>query len=554
MSGIRDSAPSRFGEASLVVDLEDSPLPTPSRLQPPQPVQSVIVPSAPDDPRNNTRRPPHPLQSTAAAETASGGGGSIEISIAPLDTTGPDSRGSNLSGSAHESRIFAPENDSGSSSALAATRWRPLPPRWRSHTRAPAAPPPTESSEGAMPIRDGAAAAVAARDSNAGSTHNAHQVRRNRGGGLDADPEDSARSGSSEESDSSSDGVLFRLGRFPVRFGGATEFSWTMLLPLLSIAYFVTSSVATVSVLAVDWSRPCDEPLQAWLCVNLVVALVYVALKHVSKLDEVDELTSPALWRLVAGGFFRVIKWTSLVWFYLGLFWIVSSHTCAATAPSVYYLSLTLVVINLVLVVLSLCMTCCLCSIAARSAVEEQFRQAMNASSRPMSKDEISTVPEITFEHGMYKAEDCVCAICLCDYEPGEKLRTLPCNHHFHTPCIDRWASIDRSCPMCKQDITSASPAVAAGGDAAPFEDASGGGGMGTRAAEDGLESRGDAAVAVSSAVGSSVSLLENGRAESGESSRQRVRNAMAPAASVGSGELVRDVENGVVPATANPT
>lgn len=46
------------------------------------------------------------------------------------------------------------------------------------------------------------------------------------------------------------------------------------------------------------------------------------------------------------------------------------------------------------------------------------------------------------------------CAICIDDYEVGDKLMCLPCGHAFHTNCIARWL-IERSatCPLCKIDL-----------------------------------------------------------------------------------------------------
>ncbi|KAL3505700.1 hypothetical protein ACH5RR_031082 [Cinchona calisaya] len=43
------------------------------------------------------------------------------------------------------------------------------------------------------------------------------------------------------------------------------------------------------------------------------------------------------------------------------------------------------------------------------------------------------------------------CAVCLSEFEDGEKGRLLPkCNHSFHIDCIDMWFHSHSTCPICR--------------------------------------------------------------------------------------------------------
>ena len=47
------------------------------------------------------------------------------------------------------------------------------------------------------------------------------------------------------------------------------------------------------------------------------------------------------------------------------------------------------------------------------------------------------------------------CAICLCEFEVGEKVCALPCDdgHIFHTKCIEQWLETNSVCPVCRTVI-----------------------------------------------------------------------------------------------------
>lgn len=51
------------------------------------------------------------------------------------------------------------------------------------------------------------------------------------------------------------------------------------------------------------------------------------------------------------------------------------------------------------------------------------------------------------------------CAICLSDFEAGDKITSLPCGHFFHlTGCVKEWLKNHaRTCPTCRADICAGS-------------------------------------------------------------------------------------------------
>ncbi|XP_062030602.1 uncharacterized protein LOC133746428 isoform X2 [Rosa rugosa] len=96
---------------------------------------------------------------------------------------------------------------------------------------------------------------------------------------------------------------------------------------------------------------------------------------------------------------------------------------------------------------------------------EALFEQSVVLSSRP-SVSSIGSVPapnevveslpvKLFSKLQKHQHEEAAqCYICLVEYEEGDEMRILPCNHEFHKACIDKWLKeIHRVCPLCRRDI-----------------------------------------------------------------------------------------------------
>lgn len=67
-----------------------------------------------------------------------------------------------------------------------------------------------------------------------------------------------------------------------------------------------------------------------------------------------------------------------------------------------------------------------------------------------LDKAVIAALP--MFEFDGKKALEC--AVCLEEFEEGEKGRTLPkCDHHFHLDCVDMWLHSHSTCPLCRASV-----------------------------------------------------------------------------------------------------
>lgn len=83
--------------------------------------------------------------------------------------------------------------------------------------------------------------------------------------------------------------------------------------------------------------------------------------------------------------------------------------------------------------------------------------EVVGTESRGLSADTIASLPSINFKAGSGQTgSNDSCVICRLDFEDGETLTVLSCKHSYHSECINNWLKINKVCPVCSAEVSTA--------------------------------------------------------------------------------------------------
>lgn len=240
---------------------------------------------------------------------------------------------------------------------------------------------------------------------------------------------------------------LVQLAR--VRPAAALRFLWIVLV----LGCVVGLSLAVLCAAFLHSSRwaacgPCGRPLDVWIIAHCTLQFLQVPPRmHLlwqfhwrqvadhTAASRIHELTTSRSW-----GWGGLLAMASYCWCVVGIVWLLNSNFCSP-CPDLYRLTFGM----MALAVLKPCLTLA----AFRKLSEGQEQPPPPKGAR---EEVIASLPLLEYLPSAAEESQTSCAVCLCDFDSGEKLRHLPCGHKFHKDCIDTWLRRNKACPLCMYD------------------------------------------------------------------------------------------------------
>ncbi|XP_044463056.1 putative RING-H2 finger protein ATL49 [Mangifera indica] len=88
------------------------------------------------------------------------------------------------------------------------------------------------------------------------------------------------------------------------------------------------------------------------------------------------------------------------------------------------------------------------------TSLQGQLQQLFHLHDGGVDQSFIDTLPVFYYKAIIGLKDPFDCAVCLCEFEPEDKLRLLPkCSHAFHMECIDTWLLSHSTCPLCRASL-----------------------------------------------------------------------------------------------------
>jgi len=205
----------------------------------------------------------------------------------------------------------------------------------------------------------------------------------------------------------------------------------------LSVYFYITGWF----VWAYHHDEPCDQPLETWLLITLLLPMFYMVAE-----------SSKALRVLVLASQLSVLI--------VGIVLLGQCETCKATNPILYTF------VGHYMIFLSISWACAelmpfiLLAVLIYGLNNGWFDDDDNGAD-PETIKNLETIkydPALFAEVG--KAGDsrppAECCCCCEPFDAEREIKKTPCTHYFHEECLEKWLRVSTTCPLCRKDLQEA--------------------------------------------------------------------------------------------------
>mmetsp|Transcript_25427 Transcript_25427/g.60602 ORF Transcript_25427/g.60602 Transcript_25427/m.60602 type:complete len:362 (+) Transcript_25427:83-1168(+) len=237
---------------------------------------------------------------------------------------------------------------------------------------------------------------------------------------------------------------------------------WVMLFGCIICALLPVSLVLffylIYSFIVEQW-QDCDVPLDVWFYVAMFNIFYHINLGgrsiHRQVIRTVCRYQAPDASIEIPPARVRMYHWLTTIfvfsWHCVGLHWARISQSCHDTAPNLYTSTYLFASFNVIFTIFTVISTYGLQHMLA-SLLRRGLLPSSILGDRAAPEGTLELQQSVIFDPQEF-GDSLQCPTCLEDFSKENTIKKTICSHYFHESCLAQWLKVNRTCPLCRQDL-----------------------------------------------------------------------------------------------------
>lgn len=201
--------------------------------------------------------------------------------------------------------------------------------------------------------------------------------------------------------------------------------------------------------------QDCDVPLREWVWVVVSNILYHtnlcgagsmhtLILKHIFRYD--PQGTTPSKWYVKV--YNVLVTMLIFVWHCVGLHWVRISVTCEEKSPNLFSSIKVFAAFSVVFNIFVYINT-----VGLYTIMMFMLRNGMLSADTAAPAGTLDDQAVVKYEPELF-SDIKECCICTVDFDAETEIRRTRCGHVYHGKCLAGWLKVNRTCPLCRTDLS----------------------------------------------------------------------------------------------------